>query len=1019
MSRLNILSANEQKEFDSPPMLNHEGKSICFSLTDRLQKKINQIRIPTNKVGFLLQYAYFKASKKFYAPRQYYKKDIYHAAKLLGISIDDVDLNSYSSSSISHHRKIIIDFLNHHALTTEHVSQIKKNITYKVQCITNPRALFFEILHTLHDKNIEIPTYHFLSELITSSYNKQEDIFLLKVHNNLTEQQKASLNSLIETSKKNSVTKINSFRYMNQSSKPKAIQASVALFLELNEITHPIFPLITKLSLTPQSCEYHATWVKKAKLSQLLKIKNKSKLYFYLTTFLQDQYYKRQDLFVDMLIKCVQSFKNIAKSSLQEADPVSKTERRNAVRHITKKIRDYESLVDEITTIIKTEAYSDTIKVEKVNSLLEENEKLKNAKEQKKLELFEKSLDAMVNDKDYFNVLEKGYIKLKNRVSDILKVLVFNTENSDKKLIQAIEYYKTNSILKKENIPIDFLSEIEKEAIFDEKSQLRSALYKVLLYFHIADSIKSGKLNLKYSYRYLAIQQYLINKTNWDSEKKALIKAAGLEVFSDCDEIIQNLKAKLDEKYHTVNKHYLDGLNPYLSKNEDHDRRFNIATPALDEKEKKHISALLGQVKYVPILKVLSDIDEICSFTKKLKHHSIKNVKLQPKVEVFLAGIIGLGCNIGIAKMAQISLGINQNTMYNTVNWYFTIKTLNAANQSIRDFINRLSLPNMFKHDTEILHGSSDGQKYGVNVDCILANYSFKYFGKDKGISVYSFIDERQVLFHHNVLSASEREAAYVIDGLLDQYTPKIDIHSTDTHGYTELVFAVTHLIETSFAPRIKKLWKQNIYSFSTKKLYEKLGYVILPSRTININLIKRHWDDILRFMATIKLKRISASLLFKRLSSYAKDNPLYQALKEFGRIVKSIFILTYYDDVKLRQRIERQLNRIESSNKFSKAIFYADNREFKKSDPDEQNLAVACKVLIQNSIVLWNYLYLSQIITNCKDEEEQKEALSMIKDGSILCWGHINLHGEFNFKNVASNDHSFNLDKILNLKVN
>lgn len=90
-----------------------------------------------------------------------------------------------------------------------------------------------------------------------------------------------------------------------------------------------------------------------------------------------------------------------------------------------------------------------------------------------------------------------------------------------------------------------------------------------------------------------------------------------------------------------------------------------------------------------------------------------------------------------------------------------------------------------------------------------------------------------------------------------------------------------------------------------------------------------------------------------------------------------------------------------------------------KKSDPEEQNLAVACKVLIQNSIVLWNYLYLSEIITNCKDEEEQKEALSMIKEGSILCWGHINLHGEFNFKNMASNDHSFNLTKILNLKFN
>ena len=76
-----------------------------------------------------------------------------------------------------------------------------------------------------------------------------------------------------------------------------------------------------------------------------------------------------------------------------------------------------------------------------------------------------------------------------------------------------------------------------------------------------------------------------------------------------------------------------------------------------------------------------------------------------------------------------------------------------------------------------------------------------------------------------------------------------------------------------------------------------------MPNRTINQKLIANHWDDILRFMVTIKLKEVTASQLFKRLSSYAKDNPLYQALKEFGRIIKSLFILTYFDDVRLRQR--------------------------------------------------------------------------------------------------------------------
>ena len=237
-------------------------------------------------------------------------------------------------------------------------------------------------------------------------------------------------------------------------------------------------------------------------------------------------------------------------------------------------------------------------------------------------------------------------------------------------------------------------------------------------------------------------------------------------------------------------------------------------------------------------------------------------------------------------------------------------------------------------------------------------------------------------------------------------------------HGYTELIFGATYFFETTFAPRIKNVGKQKIYGFHTKKYYKNRGYKLLPSRPIRQRLIAAHWEDILRFMATIKLNKVSASQLFKRLSSYAKDNPLYKALKEFGRIIKSLFILTYFDDVQLRQRIEKQLNRIESSNKFAKAIFYANNSEFKQADPVEQNIAVACKVLIQNSIVLWNYLYLSQLLTNCSDEKERHEMISLIKEGSVLAWAHVNLHGEFDFKQKAANESFFNLANILSLEI-
>jgi TnpA family transposase len=136
--------------------------------------------------------------------------------------------------------------------------------------------------------------------------------------------------------------------------------------------------------------------------------------------------------------------------------------------------------------------------------------------------------------------------------------------------------------------------------------------------------------------------------------------------------------------------------------------------------------------------------------------------------------------------------------------------------------------------------------------------------------------------------------------------------------------------------------------------------------------------------MTSIKLKETTASQVFKRLSSYSKNHPLYKALRELGKITKTLFLLTYMDEVELRQSIQKQLNKIELSNKFSDAVFFANNQEFKQGSKDDQETAMNCRMLIQNAIVLWNYLYLSQMLANCKDKEQQNALLHIIKNGSL-----------------------------------
>ncbi|MGB4497201.1 MAG: transposase [Methylococcaceae bacterium] len=435
------------------------------------------------------------------------------------------------------------------------------------------------------------------------------------------------------------------------------------------------------------------------------------------------------------------------------------------------------------------------------------------------------------------------------------------------------------------------------------------------------------------------------------------------------------------------------------------DGTVHVKTPKQEEVDCLPLKVFFPARKYIPMIEVLATIDQATNFLDEFEHWQPKYRREKPAAKTFFAGIMGYGCDIGHRKLAQISNQINENELENVVRWYFSLQNVQAANDRILQFTSQLDLPKIYQAKQEKLHTSSDGQKRENERESLNANHSFKYFGQNKGSSTVGFIDARNFMWYSAVISSAEREAAYVIDGLMHNNVVKSEIHSTDTHGYSEVIFASTYFFGLEFAPRIKGLHKQNLYAFKPRKHYEEQEFVLLPTRCIRENLIENDWEDILRFIATIQLKITSASQLFRRLNSYSKQHSLYQALKEFGKITKSLFILKYYDDCAFRQSIEAQLNKIESSNKFSKAVSFGHSNEFLQSEKEEQEIAETCRRLIKNAIICWNYLYLSRELATEKNEERKAKLLEAIENGSVMTWAHFNLHGEFDFSDDKMQD--------------
>ena len=266
------------------------------------------------------------------------------------------------------------------------------------------------------------------------------------------------------------------------------------------------------------------------------------------------------------------------------------------------------------------------------------------------------------------------------------------------------------------------------------------------------------------------------------------------------------------------------------------DGAFHVQTPKTEDEASDTLASVFPESGSISLLEVLSTVNHLSPFVDDFQHWQGRHNRVKPPDRFFLAGILGYGCFIGTRKMARISKRINAAELENTVNWYFSRDNVQAANDRILRFMDQLELPELYRRQPGLLHTSSDGQKFEVSVDSLNANYSFKYFGHGKGVSAYNFIDERHFGFHSTVFSSAEREAAYVIDGLMHNDVVKSDIHSTDTHGYSEAIFAVTHLLGFTFAPRIKNLKKQALYAFphQKRKAYAAQGFRVLPDGYIN-----------------------------------------------------------------------------------------------------------------------------------------------------------------------------------------
>ena len=409
------------------------------------------------------------------------------------------------------------------------------------------------------------------------------------------------------------------------------------------------------------------------------------------------------------------------------------------------------------------------------------------------------------------------------------------------------------------------------------------------------------------------------------------------------------------------------------------------STPLEAEALAARLYAMLPRVR---VTDLLSEVARWTLFTDCFTH--LRNGETVANPRILMAGLLADGLNLGLTRMAEACTIASLGQLAWIADWHIRDETYALALRRLVDHQQREPLAATFGSG---FASSSDGQFFRAGGFGRAAGRLNAHYGDDPGSKFYTHLSDRFAPFYTKVIAATASEALHVLDGLLyHQSEVTARRHHTDGGGDSDHVFALLALLGFQFAPRIPDLKSRRLYSFAKPSAYPALEPLI--AGRINVALIRAHWPEILRVAASIRTGTVTASLIMRQLASYPRQNSVAAALRELGRLERTLFTLDWIEDPELRRGTGRELNKGESRNSLARAVFLHRLGEIRDRTYENQQHRASGLNLLVSAITLWNTRYLNRAVAALRESEDVPDHL--LTHLSPLGWEHINLTGDY-----------------------
>lgn len=427
--------------------------------------------------------------------------------------------------------------------------------------------------------------------------------------------------------------------------------------------------------------------------------------------------------------------------------------------------------------------------------------------------------------------------------------------------------------------------------------------------------------------------------------------------------------------------------------------RFPKESRDLDDDRAKQLA--LRSYGLMPTMRITDVLASVNRWTGFAGHFGHVSSGLPPAEErPFLAAMIAEATNLGLSRMAEVCNAGSRRALLRMQTWHMREETFRAGLGCLTDAIHAEPLAAWFGSGAR---ASADGQAFYLGGPGEAGGLVNAHYGRDPIVKIYTTITDRYAPLHQTIIAGTAGEAMHTLDGLCG-HESSVDVGAlhVDGGGVSDIVFAVMHLLGVEFEPRIPRLSDRRLYAFEPRARYGRLAPLF--GQRLDRKLIYDHWDEVAPIIAAMRNRTVTPSLILKKLSAYRQQNGLAAALREIGRVRRTLFTLRWFADPALRRLVTAELNKGEARNSLARAVAFHRLGRFRDRGHENQQTRAAALNLVTAAIILFNCRYLGRALGEMRSRGHTIDE-ALIPQLSPLGWDHINLTGDYVWSDVTTLD--------------